>query len=143
MTDANRRLAMLWGDDDLIRNPIGSTYPADKQIQTTVAEQVADENSLYNYYCDLIAIRHKHPAIARGIYTSLKTSEKNFGGFRIEYEGEVIGLFHNTSAEEISYDLSKFEGCNFSEICDYIGMAGATLEGTVLTVGPQTSVIMK
>jgi len=142
-TDANRRLAMLWGDDDLIRDPIGSTYPEKNQIQTTVAEQTVDETSLYSYYCKLISVRHKHPAIARGIYSSLKIGEKNFGGFAIEYEGEVLGLFHNTSAEAISYDLSKLEGCAFSEICDYIGMADASLEGTVLTVGPQTSVIMK
>ena len=143
MTDANRRLAMLWGDDDLIRDPVGSTYPADKQIQTTVAEQTADENSLYSYYCNLIAIRHKYPAIARGIYTALKTNEKNFGGFAIEYEGEVLGLFHNTSTEEISYDLSTFEGFAFSELCDYIGMSNASLDGTVLTIGAQTSVIVK
>lgn len=142
-TDANRRLAMLWGDGDLIRDPVGTTYPAANQITTTVADQLADEGSLYHYYCRLIAIRHKYPAIARGIYTAVKSSEKNFGGFRIDHDGEVIGLFHNNGAEAVSYDLSKLEGCSFTEICDYIGMADATLEGTVLTLGPQTSVIVK
>ena len=142
MTDANRRLAMLWGDGDLIRDPVGSTYPAKNQIQTTVADQMADENSLYNYYCKLIAIRHKYPAIARGEYTALSCG-KTFGGFAIEYGGETIGLFHNVSTEEVSYDLSKLEGYAFSELCDFIGVGTATLEGTVLTVGPQTSVIVK
>ena len=141
-TDANRRLAMLWGDDDYIRNPIGSTYPEKNQIQATVADQMEDENSLYNYYCRLISIRHKYPAIARGQYTALSGS-KNLGGFRIDYNGETIGLLHNNSTEEISYDLSKFENCNFQEICDFIGMGTATLEGTVLTLGPQTSAIVK
>jgi len=142
-TDANRRLAMLWGDDDLIRDPVGSTYPQKNQIQTTVADQAADENSLYQYYCRLIGIRHSYPAIARGIYTDLKCGEKNFGGFRIDYAEQTLGLFHNTSAEEISYDLSKCSGCSFSQIGDYIGMGTATLEGTILTVGPQTSVIVQ
>ena len=141
-TDANRRLAMLWGDDDYIRNPIGSTYPEKNQIQATVADQMEDENSLYNYYCRLISIRHKYPAIARGQYTALSGS-KNLGGFRIDYNGETIGLLHNNSTEEITYDLSKFENCNFQEICDFIGMGTATLEGTVLTLGPQTSAIVK
>lgn len=59
MTDANRRLAMLWGDGDFIRNPVGSTYPEKNQIQTTVVDQMADENSMYSYYCRLIAMRHK------------------------------------------------------------------------------------
>ena len=142
-TDANRRLAMLWGDGDLIRDPVGATYPEKNQIKTTVADQMADENSLYNYYCKLIAIRHRYPAVARGVYTALDCGNKKFGGFYIEYEGEQLGLFHNTSTEEISYDLSKCEGCSFSELCDAIGVGSAKLEGTILTVGPQTSVIVK
>lgn len=141
-TDANRRLAMLWGDDDLIRDPIGSTYPAKNQIQTTVADQLADENSLYNYYCKLIAIRHKYPAIARGQYTVLAGSSKNFGGFQIEYEGEILGLFHNSSTEEITYDLSQCEGVSFGQLHEFIGVGSASLDGSILTVGPQTSVIV-
>ena len=145
-TDANRRLAMLWGDDDLISDPIGATYPKDKQIQTTVADQIADENSLYSYYCRLISIRHKYPAIARGDYNSLNCGNKNLGGFLIEFEGEKLVLLHNTSTEEISYDLSKcaeLEGLDALSVCDYVGMGGAKLEGTVLTLSPQTSVIIE
>ena len=145
-TDANRRLAMLWGDSDIIRDPIGSTYPLKNQIKTTVADQIEDENSLYNYYCKLIAIRHKYPAIARGDYNSVTTSQKNVGGFLIEYEGEKLGLFHNTSTNEISIDLSKctgLDGYTFSELCDFIGVGDAKLEGTVLTIGGQTSVLVK
>ena len=70
-TDANRRLAMLWGDGDTVKNPVGTTYDVTKQIQTTVVEQKEDKNSLYNYYCDLLAIRHKYEAIARGKYESV------------------------------------------------------------------------
>lgn len=142
-TDANRRLAMLWGDGDRVRNPVGATYSADKQISTTVEDQLKDKNSLYNYYCKLIALRHKYPEIARGTYTDLKCGQKSFGGFCIEYGEETLGLFHNTSTEEITFDLSKCSGCSFSKICDYIGMGNAKLNGTVLTLGPQTSVIVK
>lgn len=142
-TDANRRLAMLWGDDSVLKDPTGATYDSSKQIQTTVADQMADENSLYRYYCRLIALRHQYPAIARGIYTAVKTGEKNLGGFAIAYEGETLGLFHNNSTETLTLDLSGCEGCAFAELCDYIGMGSATLEGTVLTLGPQTSVILK
>lgn len=142
-TDANRRLAMLWGDGDLIRNPVGSTYPDSKQITATVADQLADEGSLYHYYCKLVAMRHKYPSIARGVYTSLACGEKNFGGFSIAYEGEVLGLFHNTGTEPITFDLSELKGCSFTALCDFIGMSDAKLNGTVLTLGPQTSVIVK
>ncbi len=143
MTDANRRLAMLWGDGDFIRDPVGSTYPAKNQITATVADQQADENSLYNYYCKLIAIRHKHPAIARGTYTAIKSGGRNLGGFLIEYQGETLLLLHNNGQAEQTFDLSKLEGCSMTQLCDFIGVGDAKLEGTVLTLGPQTSVIVK
>ena len=142
-TDANRRLAMLWGDSDLVKDPVGATYPTKNQIQTTVAQQMADEGSMYNYYCKLIALRHKYGSIARGLYTSLDCGEKNFGGFSIAYEGETLGLLHNTGTEPISFDLSELKGCSFTALCDFIGMSDAKLNGTVLTLGPQTSVIVK
>lgn len=147
MTDANRRLAMLWGDpEDLIEDPIGATYPDKNQIQTTVADQLADEGSLLRYYQRLISLRNSTPAIARGIYTSLDCSDKKFGGFLIEYEGETLALFHNTWAEEVSYDLSTctdLGGLALTEIIGFIGVGEARLEGNILTLGPQTSVILK
>ena len=145
-TDANRRLAMLWGDESTPDDPTGTTYPKDKQIQTTVSDQEKDENSLYNYYKKLISIRHKHPAIARGTYNVVSCGEKNLGGFCIEYEGGTIGLFHNNSTEELSFDLGDCKGLDgntFKTVCDYIGAGNAKIEGTVVTVGPQTSVILK
>jgi glycosidase len=146
-TDANRRLAMLWGDGDPVRDPVGSTYPANKQISTTVKDQSEDEGSMLSYYRELISIRHRYPAIARGIYTSLDCKEKNLGGFLIEYEGEAIVLLHNTSAvDTLSVDLASLaalDGVDLSKIGDYIGQGKATLKGTVLTLEPQTSVIIK
>ena len=145
-TDANRRLAMLWGDDDIIKDPIGANYSESNQIKTTVAEQIEDENSLYNYYCRLIALRHKYKAIARGSYTSLNTSQKNLGGFLINYNNEKLVIMHNTSTSEITYDLADCTALNGyipSDLCDFIGVADAKLEGTILTLGPQTSVILK
>ncbi len=145
-TDANRRLAMPWGDSDTVRNPIGATYSKDKQIKTTVATQTADENSMYNYYCKLISVRHKYPAIACGDYTSVSCGDKNLGGFMIEYNGEKLCVIHNTSTSELSVDLSgckDLDGYLPSILCEYIGSSNAKLEGTVLTLGAQTSVVIE
>ena len=144
-TDANRRLAMLWGDEDIVKDPVGSTYPADKQITATVADQMKDENSLYNYYCKLIAIRNKYFAIARGEYTAVDSRHKNLGGFVVEYDGASLLLLHNTSMEELTVDLSTLsdlDGYTFKVLCDYIGVGKAKLSGTTLTIGAQTSVIL-
>lgn len=146
-TDANRRLAMLWGDGDTVKDPTGSTYDSKNQIQTTVKDQMKDKNSLYRYYCQLLTIRHSYPAIARGKYTALQCgSNKNLGGFIVEYNGELMLIIHNTSTEEITYDLSTcsaLSGFTVDELCDYIGVSKANLKGTVLTIGAQTSVIIK
>lgn len=147
-TDANRRLAMLWGKDDeaQAKNPTGSTYSADKQIQTTVADQMNDENSMFSHYCKVLFIRHKYPAIARGQYTAVSAGDSNLGGFIVEYNGKKLGIIHNNSTEELSVDLSTcadLKDASFTQLSDFVGVSNAKLEGTVLTVGAQTSVIIQ
>ena len=137
-TDANRRLAMLWGDNDTVSDPEGSTYLRSKQVNGTVAEQLKNENSLLNYYCRLIKVRNSHPEIARGTYSQLKLNNKNLGGFIIEYNDETTYLIHNNSDSEISIETDMFE-----KIIDQIGLNSASLNGKTLTVGAYTSVILK
>ena len=143
-TDANRRLAMLWGDEDLIRDPEGSTYAASKQITSTVKSQLEDEGSMLHYYRRLLDIRHKYEAIARGAYTAVTTSEKNLGGFLITHGDQQLVLLHNTAMEPVTYDLAGCKGLEGLELtlADYIGCGSASLEGTLLTIGGQTSVIL-
>ena len=145
MTDANRRLAMLWGDGDTIKNPEGSTYLTKYQITTTVQDQLSDVNSMLRYYQALIALRHKYPEIARGDYNSVSSDNNNFGGFYIEYNGSITGLFHNTSSEAITIDLDDLDGLDghsFSKLCDAIG-GEAKLKRGKLTIDAYTSVILK
>jgi glycosidase len=145
-TDANRRLAMLWGNDYQAKDPIGATYAADKQIQSTVVSQLEDANSLLNYYARLIAIRHKYEGIARGEYTAVTSSNRNVGGFLIKHEGETILLLHNTSNQSATIDLAKcagLSGVSITEILDAIGVSNqVSLDGTQLTIGAQTTIIL-
>lgn len=144
-TDANRRLAMLWGDSDTVENPVGSTYSDDRQIKEGVKDQLKSKDSLLNYYSALISIRHKYPAIARGEYSALTSDNSNLGGFLIEYNGESILLIHNTSDEEISISLSDLEGLGaktVTTLCDYIGVGTAKLKGDTLTISGKTSAIL-
>ena len=144
-TDANRRLAMLWGDEDTVKNPMGTTYDAKKQTNGTVAEQLADENSLLHYYGKLMSLRKQYPEIPRGDYKALDFGDKTFGGFLITYNGEQTVLLHNTSAEEKVIDLKSCSDfpADLKKLADFIGQGEAGLSGTTLTVAPQTSVIIK
>lgn len=144
MTDANRRLGMLWGDGDMIRDPEGTTYSKDKQIQTTVADQMEDENSMYRHYCRLLSVRHRHPAIARGEYTAANC-EKNLGGFLIHYQEQQLVVLHNNSAETITYDLAKctaLANVSMEQLLEVIGAGNANLKGTILTIDGYTSVVI-
>ena len=142
-TDANRRLAMLWGDDT-IRDPQGSTYPASKQITATVCDQLKDENSILHYYRRVLDVRHKYPAIARGVYAPVSTSEKHLGGFLIHYNEEQLLLLHNNGLEPLQLDLSGCKELNglSLKLADFIGCGSAKLEGTVLTLDGQTSAVL-
>ena len=142
-TDANRRLAMLWGDDT-IRDPQGSTYPASKQITATVLDQLKDENSILHYYRRVLDVRHKYPAIARGVYAPVSTSEKHLGGFLIHYNEEQLLLLHNNGLEPLQLDLSGCKELNglSLKLADFIGCGSAKLEGTVLTLDGQTSAVL-
>jgi len=141
-TDANRRLAMLWGDEDTVKNPEGTTYKAE-QANGTVASQKADGSSLLNHYKRLIAIRKAHPEIGQGNYTQLENTGSKVGGFLSELNGSVVMVLHNTGTEEATVDLSKLNGTQMTVISATAGMGGARLEGTQLTIDPQTSVILK
>ena len=145
-TDANRRLAMLWGDEDTIKDPEGTTYDAKKQTNGTVAEHLTNPESLFHHYSKVLTIRNTYPEIPRGTYKALCYGEDNFGGFLITYQDEQTVLLHNTSSMgEIVIDLASCPDFPAKEwaIKEILGSGDATLEGTTLTLAPTTSVLIK
>ena len=141
-TDANRRLAMLWGDDDTVKDPVGANYSA-KQANGTVKDQLSDPNSLYNHYKKLIALRKANPEIANGVFTALDMNEGRVGGFLSEYEGKTVAVLHNTTANPVTIDLSKYPQIPAALLAGFVGVGTASLEGTILTLAGQTSVILR
>ena len=69
------------------------------------------------------------------------------GGFLCTWNGSTVGVFHNTTGKTLSVDLAETTEQPFGEIAASIavnpGENTATLEGTVLTLGPQTSAVLK
>ena len=139
-TDANRRLAMLWGDGDTVSDPEGADYTSE-QLNGTVADQLPNGDSLFNHYKKLISIRKAYPEIANGTYTALKT-DSDVGGFVSEYNGSRVAVIHNTTLEAATIDLAQY-GLDAMQIGAYAGLNDATLDGTMLTIGAQTSVVLK
>lgn len=138
-TDANRRLAMRWGDGDTVQDPEGSDYAS--QTGDTVAEMQDDEKSLLNYYRRLLMIRRANPEIARGEYRALSFEDTNAGGFLCTWNGKTVGVFHNPGKKEAV--LKMPEGISFEGELEAIGKSGASWENGVLTLGSQTSAVLR
>ena len=149
-TDADRRLAMLWGDGDSVKDPSEATYnQKNQQSNGTVASQIGDGDSLYNYYKKLIMIRNANPEIARGEYTSLNLEGTNVGGFIASLDGSLCMVLHNTTNKSVTLDLSQIGGGHFTKLAAFIGVtsfedpAETSLNGTTLIIDPQTSVVLR
>lgn len=142
-TDANRRLAMLWGDGDTVRDPVGTDYPERNRLSVSAAEQVADPNSLYSYYKQVLLIRAANPEIARGDYRALANGDGKVGGFVSVWNGSAVCVVHNASGTERTVDLSKMTELSFERIAASIGQGEAVLDGAMLSLGPQTSAVLR
>ncbi len=141
-SDANRRLAMLWGDGDGIQDPFGTTYDPAKQIPDTVADQKANEYSLYSYYKKLLSIRAAYPAIARGEYTPVIVPDSKLGGFIADWDGQRVCVLHNTTLSSAKLDLAELGLGDFTQLGDFIGVEEASLADGVLRLGSQTSAVL-
>ena len=142
-TDANRRLAMLWGDGDTVSDPIGTTYDAKKQSPYTVAELLEDEGGLLQYYRRLLTIRRENPEIAAGKYTALSFADTKAGGFVCTLNESMVCVLHNTTTKAVCFDLTQICEGRFGSVCAVIGLGGATLENGILTLDGQTSVVLR
>lgn len=157
LTDADRRLAMVWGDGDTVKNPVGAVYPDSSQIKETAVDQKSDGDSLYSYYKKLIMIRKANPEICRGEYKALEFKNTKLGGFTSTYDGETVCVIHNTTKKTVTYDLKDVTDLEFETLAAYIGVDGPTVDedgnpitpetpslvGTILTIPAQTSVILR
>ena len=144
-TDANRRLAMLWGDGDTVKDPEGSTY--DKQTPYSVKDLEGMSGSILQHYRKLMAIRRANPEIARGELTALSFPDSKLGGFLCAWNGSTAGVFHNTTDRLLSVDLSAASDHIFTQVAAALSVdpteCVAELDGTVLTLGPQTSAVLR
>ena len=141
-TDANRRLAMLWGDGDTVKDPTGSNYKGEQQ-NGTVADQLGQADSLYNHYKKVIAIRKANPEIATGTFMPLDVKNSEAGGFLSTLNGTSVAVIHNTTLEPVEIDLSQIADLPCKSLTSFVGMGEATLEGTILTIPGQTTAILR
>ena len=134
---------MVWGDGDTVRDPQGTTYPADNRSEGSAVEQMGSPDSLYSYYKRLILLRKANPEIACGDYKALALSDTKVGGFTASRNGKSCLVLHNTTGSAATLELGALGLAAFTEISGFAGRGTATLDGGVLTLEAQTSVVLR
>jgi alpha-glucosidase len=73
-----------------------------------VASEMQDPNSVLSFYRQLLALRHKEPALLEGSYTTLGEDDRNVLSYVRRYKDEAIVVLLNMSASEqnVRFDLS-------------------------------------
>lgn len=142
-TDANRRLAMLWGDGDTVKNPAGTSYETKNQTPYAVCDLLSNPDGIYNYYKKVLMLRKANPEIAAGAYTALQFTGTKLGGFISEADGIHVCVLHNTTTKPITIDLKDVTDINFDVLAGFAGAGNAEIDGTKIIIGRQTSAILR
>ncbi|MGM9952908.1 MAG: alpha-glucosidase [Intestinibaculum porci] len=104
----NARTPMQWDDSQNAGFTTGTPWinvnPNYKTINA--AAQVNEPNSIYNFYKQLIALRHAHDIIVYGEMDLLYEDAHDLFAYTRSYNDEKITVLANWSDHEVTYDLT-------------------------------------
>ncbi len=135
-SDPSKRAPMYW---NAAKNN-GTTTPCDGCVLPSggyplgsAEEQMADENSVYNYYKEAIAIRNALPVIARGAITAEEALNVGcISAMRKTWNEEKCIILMNIDTKEASIDLSAYQDwklvASLSADGNHIYMDGSNLK---------------
>lgn len=147
--DAGFRTQMIFDSDNpplIFINSIGDEpeIPANGGVK----QQLADKNSLLNYYRRILKIKVQNPEIARGKITDVEDfGDKSIGAYYTEYEGSKLMIIHNfnkTNSKELTItdNMIKNAQVRADLVADNIDNH-IELKGGKLTLPAQSTVILK
>ena len=110
--DENKRAPMYWSDKpsdpDMCDGP---PYMDGVQMKfPSLADQIKDKESLYSWFRDVIRVRNKYPAIARGVTQKAEfICDDNVAAFfrRSETEDDLL-IVMNLRGQTVKKDISLF-----------------------------------
>ena len=133
--DPSKRAPFYWNEarDDGTTNPPPECELPEEYPLGSLEQQRGDEDSLYNYYRQAIAVRNYIPQLARGIPTA--ETELNKGcvsAYRKTWEDKECIVLMNISEEKTEVDLSAYAdwdmAASLSANGEKIKMKGQTLK---------------
>ncbi len=136
--DPSKRAPMYWNaarDNGTTDLPPECVLP-DSYPFPSLEEQLNDDNSIYNYYRQLIAIRQALPVLSHGKTTA--ETALNVGcvsAFRKTWNEESCIVLMNVNSEAASVDLSSYSDWVLAAKLSADG-SPITLDNTALTLAP-------
>jgi len=133
--DPSKRAPFYWNAarDNGTTNPPPECELPEEYLMGSLEEQVNDDNSLYNYYRQAIAIRNALPQIARGIPTA--ETALNTGcvsAYRKAWNDQSCIILMNIDQKEAQVDLSAYSdwtlAASLSANGEEIKLQGETLQ---------------
>ena len=134
--DENKRTPFKWSEDGKAMDTTWEDNSQNKDVNP-YSVQVNDENSMYNHYKKMIALRKSEKALVYGTYSPINVDNSAVMAYVREYEGEKITVVHNLSAEAVSVAVSDVQGGNV-----IFGQTDALAEGNI-TVPAYGTVMVK
>ena len=128
--DENKRLPMLWGEDDFTCNP-PEKADQKQRLKVGVLAQEADESSLLNTYRKLIALRNSTPEVDSEAPQALDLGVKTV--YAIRY-GDVAVVI-NMGKKEAS--------CPFEQEARVEAVGSVMLEAGTLTMEPWSVAVLR
>ena len=98
--DPEKRTGMYWSSTDTtgyVAKIPGAGV--DGKPEKSVEEQLADENSLLNFYKKAIALRNQNPEIAKGTLTAVDLGKNETSAYISEYNGSKVMVIFNLSGK--------------------------------------------
>lgn len=139
-TDANRRLGMIWSENnDTARpsDPVGSTWTRSDQPKEGALDLLKVGNSIVSHYRKCLNLRNKFPAIRYGTYSKIEANVA-LAAFKIDYQSKSYLLVTNLGEQALSFDAKASVS-----ILDEVNTLGtkAVLTDTSLTLQAYSSVL--
>lgn len=116
-TDHTYRIAMNWGNDATNNRTDGFAYKSYgwttvfgeyDDLLGGVAEQVDDQNSLYNFYRRVMLLRRQNPEIAQGTSTFLAGPNSDVAVLVRTYNGKSILMIYNLRSDSsVTVDIAS------------------------------------
>jgi alpha-glucosidase len=116
-------------------------------ITHNVASEMKDPNSIYNFYHQLLALRHTEPALLDGDWVPLNEADRNVLAYVRRYKDEAILVVLNMSATDqnvkLDYTPAGFSAPNLNVLLTSVDKSAAVSAADAIPLAPYSAYIAK